>query len=278
MTPQRTFQQTAGESAPGGFEKAFPGIPPALPFSKGGGHGGDSDGTVAKYFLVVILLFLLQTSFGGLLAHYTIHPASFYLQFVADLIPYSWAKTWHLQLAIFWIATTWVGTAIYLAPIIGGTEPPRQGMLVQVLFVAILFVAGGSLLGEIAGIKGFLGDWWFWLGHQGWEFLELGRIWQILLFIGLISWLFIVYRPAGRLFLRTGYRPSPRNDPGDPRPHDHPPRGPSPGLFPLQDLPPFESRGDQRRRVGVGPAGNQVVRGVPQESASSASSQQMGQG
>lgn len=156
----------------------------------------------AKYFLVVILLFLLQTNFGGLLAHYTIHPASFYLQFVADFIPYSWAKTWHLQLAIFWIATTWVGTAIYLAPIIGGTEPPKQGLLVQLLFAAILFVAGGSLLGEIAGIKGFLGDWWFWLGHQGWEFLELGRFWQILLFAGLISWLLIVYRAVGRLLYR----------------------------------------------------------------------------
>jgi nitric oxide reductase subunit B len=148
----------------------------------------------AKYFLVVILLFLLQTNFGGLLAHYTIHPASFYFQFVADWIPYSWAKTWHLQLAIFWIATTWVGTAIYLAPIIGGIEPRKQGLLVQILFAAILLVAGGSLLGEIAGIKGWLGEWWFWLGHQGWEFLELGRIWQVLLFVGLIAWLLIVYR------------------------------------------------------------------------------------
>ena len=152
----------------------------------------------AKFFLVVMLLFLLQTNFGGLLAHYTIHPASFYLQFIADLIPYSWAKSWHLQLAIFWIATTWVGTAIYLAPIIGGTEPRKQGLLVQLLFVAILVVAGGSLLGEVAGIKGFLGDWWFWFGHQGWEFLELGRFWQILLFLGLIAWLLIVYRAVGR--------------------------------------------------------------------------------
>jgi nitric oxide reductase large subunit len=40
--------------------------------------------SAAKYFLVVILLFLLQTSFGGLLAHYTIHPASFYLPIVND--------------------------------------------------------------------------------------------------------------------------------------------------------------------------------------------------
>lgn len=151
----------------------------------------------AKYFLVVVLLFLIQTNFGGLLAHYTIHPASFWFPLVSKIIPYSWAKSWHLQLAIFWIATTWVGTAIYLAPIIGGKEPAKQGVLVQLLFLAILFVAAGSLLGEIAGIKGFLGKWWFWLGHQGWEFLELGRFWQIFLFFGLISWLLIVYRAVG---------------------------------------------------------------------------------
>ncbi len=159
----------------------------------------------AKYFLVVILLFLLQTNFGGLLAHYTIHPASFWAPKVAEIIPYSWAKTWHLQLAIFWIATTWVGSAIYLAPIIGGIEPKRQGLLVQILFIAILLVAGGSLFGEILGIKGYLGDWWFWLGHQGWEFLELGRLWQILLFLGLIAWLLIVYRPISH-HLKLGHK------------------------------------------------------------------------
>ena len=152
----------------------------------------------AKYFLVVILLFLLQTSFGGLLAHYTVHPGSFYIPFIGKLIPYSWAKSWHLQLAIFWIATTWVASAIYLAPIIGGREPRGQGVLVQLLFGAILVVAVGSLAGEVAGIKGMLGNLWFWLGHQGWEYLELGRLWQILLFIGLLAWLFIVYRAIGK--------------------------------------------------------------------------------
>ncbi|MBN1569345.1 MAG: cbb3-type cytochrome c oxidase subunit I [Acidobacteria bacterium] len=148
----------------------------------------------AKYFLVVILLFLIQTSFGGLLAHYTVHPGSFYIPLIGKLIPYSWAKSWHLQLAIFWIATTWVASAIYLAPIVGGREPRKQGLLVQILFAAILLVAVGSLAGEVAGIKGMLGDLWFWFGHQGWEFLELGRFWQILLFIGLLAWLAIVYR------------------------------------------------------------------------------------
>jgi len=148
----------------------------------------------AKYFLVVVLLFLLQTSLGGLLAHYTVRPATFWLQPIADFIPYSWAKSWHLQLAIFWIATTWVASAIYLGPIIGGKEPRKQGLLVQVLFIAIVLVALGSLLGTAASIKGLLGEWWFWLGHQGWEYLELGRLWQILLFLGLIAWLLLVYR------------------------------------------------------------------------------------
>ncbi len=151
----------------------------------------------AKFFVVVILLFLVQTSFGGLLAHYTIHPGSFFLPFVAKLITYNWAKTWHLQLMVFWIATTWLASAIYLAPIIGGKEPPRQGVVVQLLFGAVLLVAVGSLTGEVLGIKGMLGEWWFCLGHQGWEFLELGRIWQILLFGGLIFWLLVVYRAVG---------------------------------------------------------------------------------
>jgi nitric oxide reductase subunit B len=98
---------------------------------------------------------------------------------------------------VFWIATTWLASAIYLAPIIGGREPVKQSVLVLILFGAVLLVAVGSLTGEALGIKGMLGDLWFWLGHQGWEFLELGRLWQILLFGGLIFWLLVVYRAVG---------------------------------------------------------------------------------
>lgn len=149
----------------------------------------------AKFFIVVALLFILQTLMGGLMAHYTTHPASFYIPKIGEIIPYSWAKSWHLQLAIFWIATTWIASSIYLTPIISRKEPKYQGLLVNVLFVAVILVAIGSLGGTALGVKNFFGDdLWFWFGHQGWEYLELGRFWQILLFIGLIAWLFIVYR------------------------------------------------------------------------------------
>jgi len=158
----------------------------------------------AKFFLVVIILFILQIFMGGLLAHYTVHPANFYLQAIADFIPFSWVKSWHLQLAIFWIAVSWVGSALYIGPLIGGKEPKHQGILVDILFGAIVFVALGSLLGEVLGIKGYMtGDLWFWFGHQGWEYLELGRFWQILLFVGLLIWLFIAYRALAPRIMGT---------------------------------------------------------------------------
>jgi len=148
----------------------------------------------AKFFLVAGLLFVVQIFNGGLLAHYTVHPGTFYIQYIAQIYPYSWAKSWHLQLAILWIAVSWMGTAVYLAPLVAGREPPRQRLLVNILFIAAVVVAVGSLLGEVLGIKGYLGPVWFLLGHQGWEYLELGKLWQILLFGGLIFWLVVVYR------------------------------------------------------------------------------------
>jgi nitric oxide reductase subunit B len=164
-----------------------------------------SQRSCAKYFLVAGLLFLVQIFNGGLLAHYTVHPGTFYIEFIGQIYAYSWAKSWHLQLAILWIALSWMGTAIYLAPLVAGREPKGQRAMVNILFVAAFTVTVGSLLGEVLGIKGYLGDAWFWLGHQGWEYLELGRLWQILLFGGLIFWLVVVYRAIGPV-LKVGAR------------------------------------------------------------------------
>lgn len=98
------------------------------------------------------------------------------------------------QLAIFWIATSWIGMTLFVSPRVGGRGPAGQAFLVDALFVAVLIVVLGSLTGEVLGIKGLLGKAWFWLGHQGWEYLELGRLWQILLLVGFILWLFLVVR------------------------------------------------------------------------------------
>ncbi|MBT2639045.1 cbb3-type cytochrome c oxidase subunit I [Bacillus sp. ISL-39] len=148
-----------------------------------------------KYFAVVSVLFFVQAMFGALLAHYYIEPDSFFgMKWVHDILPFNITKGFHLQLAIFWIATAWLGMGIFIAPLVGGHEPKRQGILVDILFWALVVLVAGSMIGQWLGANGYLGNNWFLLGHQGWEYLELGRIWQFILATGMLIWLFIVFR------------------------------------------------------------------------------------
>jgi len=162
----------------------------------------------AWFFLVVALLALAQTLNGGLLAHYRADPTgTFYGLNVAAILPYNLSRTWHLQLAIFWVATAYLGAGIFIAPLIAGREPKRQKLLAYMLLGALVVVVVGSLLGEAGSMRDLLGAVWFWVGAQGWEYLDLGRLWQALLIVGLFFWAFIVFR---------GLRPKLRGeDPGN---------------------------------------------------------------
>ena len=153
-----------------------------------------SQKVVGLYFGVVALLFLLQTLAGGALAHYRVESGAFYGVDLARYLPYNLLRTFHLQLAIFWIATSWVAGGLFLAPIVGGAEPRGQKAGVLALLVALAVVVFGSLGGEWLGINDKLGKLWFWFGHQGSEYLDLGRFWQLLLAVGLVGWLVLMYR------------------------------------------------------------------------------------
>lgn len=143
---------------------------------------------LVKFFVVVALLFLMQTLVGSATAHYRADPGSFYGFQLETLFPSNLLRIWHLQTAIFWIATAYVAAALFLARTLRSDEPRWLPASINLLFVAFAIVIGGSLLGEWAGISQLLGKWWFWLGNQGWEYLELGRIWQVLLVLGLLGW------------------------------------------------------------------------------------------
>jgi nitric oxide reductase subunit B len=157
----------------------------------------ESQKATIKFFFVVTLLFLAQVLVGGATAHFRADPGSFYGIDLSHYFPSNILRTWHLQLAIFWVATAYVGGGLVLAPALGGMEPKGQSGGVNALFWALVFVVAGSLLGEILGIRQVLGDLWFWLGHQGWEYLDLGRAWQVLLAIGLIFWVGLLLRGVG---------------------------------------------------------------------------------
>ena len=151
---------------------------------------------VKKYFWVVNLLILAQVLLGVITAHYGVEGDGFYGIDIASFIPYSITRTWHIQIAIFWIATAWLATGLYIAPSLSGRDPKYQRLGVNVLFGALLIVVAGSLIGQWFGVMqrlNLVDNFWF--GHQGYEYVDLGRFWQILLVVGLFLWLALMVRP-----------------------------------------------------------------------------------
>ncbi len=158
--------------------------------------------TCAWFFFVMAGLFLVQTLCGGATEHYRADLQSFFGINLGVLLPFNIVRTWHIQLSIFWVSTSYLAAGIFLVPMIAGREPRGQKILAYGLLGALVIVVVGSLLGEFAGIQGLfhsaIQDTWF--GDQGFEYLDLGRLWQILLTVGLFFWVAILYRGLrGRL-------------------------------------------------------------------------------
>ncbi|WP_430937080.1 cbb3-type cytochrome c oxidase subunit I [Saccharicrinis sp. 156] len=148
-----------------------------------------------KYFWLVTALIIVQIIMGVITAHFGVEGNGFYGIPLADFLPYSVSRTWHIQLAIFWIATSWLATGLFIAPAVSGNEPKFQKPGVDILFGALLVIVLGSLAGQWMGIMQKLGlAQNFWFGHQGYEYVNLGRFWQIFLFLGLFIWLFLMGR------------------------------------------------------------------------------------
>lgn len=149
----------------------------------------------AKYFWVLLALFLVQILFGAMTAHYQVEGQLVYGYEMAEVLPYSITRTWHTQLAVLWIAVAWLGTGLYIGPAVSGHEPRFQRLGVNFLWVCLLIIVVGSFAGQWFAVMQTLGlDNNFWFGHQGWEYADMGRFWQWFLFIGLMLWLVLVGR------------------------------------------------------------------------------------
>ena len=147
----------------------------------------------AWFFFTIAALFLVQTLLGAAAEHYRADILSFFGMDLAKILPFNLARTWHLQLALFWTAASFLAAGIFLTPFIAGREPKKQSVLVYVLFGAVVLVVVGSLVSEALSIHGVS-----WakgpLFSQQWENLDLPRIWQALLSIGMFVWIVIIYR------------------------------------------------------------------------------------
>jgi nitric oxide reductase subunit B len=148
-----------------------------------------------KYFMVVVGLILAQVGMGVITAHYAVEGHSFFGFPLADILPFTVSRTIHTQFAVLWIATAWLATGLYIAPAISGHEPKYQKLGVNLLFYALLFIVVGSTACGWLGTLQHKGTAFsFWLGSQGLEFTNMGRIWQYLLFVGLLFWALLLGR------------------------------------------------------------------------------------
>ena len=175
--------------------KSEPAVAPPDVDPLGSWQATPSQQATLKYFWIVAALLLVQMLLGVVTAHYGVEGDSFYGIPLSDWLPYSVTRTWHIQLGLFWIATAWLGAGLFIGPLVSDTEPAGQRLGVNVLFLALLVVVVGSLTGEWLSIHNKLSDAVsFYFGHQGYEYVDLGRAWQMALLAGLLLWLFLVVR------------------------------------------------------------------------------------
>ena len=165
-----------------------------------------SQRALGKYLFTVLALFVLQVTLGAVVAHYTVEGQEFYGIDISQYFPYSLVRTWHIQAALFWIAMAFLAGGLFLAPIInGGKDPKFQKLGVDVLYWALVVLVVGSFTGSYLAIAHILPEEWsFMFGHQGYEFIDLGRFWQAVKFAGILFWLVLMLRGTVNAFKQPG--------------------------------------------------------------------------
>jgi nitric oxide reductase subunit B len=162
-----------------------------------------SQRATAWFFFTMAGLFVVQTLVGAASEHYRADLGSFFGIPLDRWLPYNLVRTWHVQLSLFWVSTSFLAAGIFLVPMITRRRDPRRqgalayallGALAYALLGALVIVVVGSLLGELAGMRGAFGRLWSWFGMQGFEYLDLGKFWQILLTVGMVFWVVILWR------------------------------------------------------------------------------------
>jgi nitric oxide reductase subunit B len=147
-----------------------------------------------KYFYVAILLFGTQVLAGILTVHDFVGFVNFFGFDISKALPVTITRSWHVQLSLLWISACWIGASFFMMSLISPAQVKSQVKLINTIFWLTILLVAGSMAGMFLGPHGLLAKSWYWLGHQGWEYVELGKIWQIILGIVFIIWAITIYR------------------------------------------------------------------------------------
>ena len=146
------------------------------------------------FFYAAILLFTIQVLAGILTVHDFVGFVHFFGFNISESLPVTVTRSWHVQLSILWISACWIGGSFFMMSLVSPNQGRAQVKMVRTIFWLTVLLVAGSLTGILIGPKGLLGKNWYWFGHQGWEYVEPGKIWQALLGVVFILWAITLYR------------------------------------------------------------------------------------
>lgn len=147
-----------------------------------------------KFFYVAIILFAIQVLAGILTVHDFVGLINFFGFNISEPLPITVTRSWHVQLSILWISACWIGASFFMMSFISPTQSKKQVTLINTIFWLTVMLVAGSFTGMLLGPRGLAGKYWHWLGHQGWEYVELGKLWQVILGVVFIIWAVTIYR------------------------------------------------------------------------------------
>ncbi|MDE3144423.1 MAG: cbb3-type cytochrome c oxidase subunit I, partial [Bacteroidota bacterium] len=147
-----------------------------------------------KFFYVAIILFGVQVLAGILTVHDFVGLVNLFGFNISKTFPITVTRSWHVQLSILWISACWIGASFFMMSLVSPNQSKKQVVSINIIFWLTVLLVAGSFAGMFLGPKGFLGKNWYWLGHQGWEYVELGKLWQIILGVVFIVWAITIYR------------------------------------------------------------------------------------
>ena len=142
-----------------------------------------------RFFMLMLVLFLLQVIDGLILAAQQIDPTV-----LQGVINFNVARAEHLNLGIMWIVCGFIGAILFVGPLLSKRDMVSP-WLIKFLFYAVIVIVvwnfGTQFLAE-RGIAGWwLGQPWF---QQGLEYLEAGRIAGVLILVGFAIFTYVVLR------------------------------------------------------------------------------------
>jgi nitric oxide reductase subunit B len=147
-----------------------------------------------KFFHVAIWLFAVQVLAGILTVHDFVGFVNYFGYNISEILPVTVTRSWHVQLSILWISACWIGASFFMMSLVSPKQSRQQVKLINTIFWITLLLVAGSFAGILLGPEGLIGKNWYWLGHQGWEYVEIGKLWQIMLGVVFILWAFTLYR------------------------------------------------------------------------------------